>query len=71
MFTNQNWKRGDPNQDGEINAADALLVLQHSVELIQLNAVQQAVTDVDASGSLNALDALYILQHSVGLTRID
>ena len=37
LFTNQNWKRGDPNQDGEINAADALLV---SLALGRANSVE-------------------------------
>ena len=58
---------GDLNYDGATNSNDALLVLQYSVELIQLDYEQLALADVDCSGSINASDALQILQRSVGL----
>lgn len=56
---------GDINADTRINATDALLALQHSVELITLTEKQFDAADVDASGTVNATDALYILQYSV------
>lgn len=56
---------GDINANTRINATDALLALQHSVELITLTEKQFDAADVDASGTVNATDALYILQYSV------
>lgn len=58
---------GDINEDGEKNAADALLALQHSVKLTTLKDGQFSAADVDENGDVNASDALYILQHSVKL----
>lgn len=58
---------GDLDGNGMANASDALMALQHSVQLIELDELQLAVADVDASESVNAADALTILQYSVGL----
>lgn len=58
---------GDINNDGDINAADALMALQHSVRLIKLDEAQSIAADVDGSGQIDASDALYILQYSVRL----
>lgn len=58
---------GDINNDGEINASDALLALQSLVELIDLNETQTAIADVDDDGDVDAADALMILQCSVDL----
>ena len=56
---------GDVNEDGSINAIDALMVLQHSVKLIELVDDQFMAADVDASDRVNSTDALYILMYSV------
>ena len=58
---------GDVNADGQINAADALLVLQQSVKLTQLDAVRKRAANVDFNDAINAADALLILQYSVRL----
>lgn len=58
---------GDINADQTIDASDALLVLQHSVDLIVLNEDEFDISDVDASGVIDATDALCILQYSVKL----
>lgn len=58
---------GDLDGNGMVNASDALMTLQHSVQLIELDEFQLVVADVDASESVNATDALTILQYSVGL----
>lgn len=58
---------GDIDDNGRINAADALLALQHSVNLIRLEGTQAQAADVTRDGKINAADALKILQHSVGL----
>ena len=58
---------GDVNQDGSINSADALLVLQFSVGNIFLNNAQQKAADVNCNNSIDSADALKILQYSVGI----
>lgn len=58
---------GDINDDGDINASDALLALQHSVKLTTLKDNAFTAADVDESGVVDATDALYILQYSVKL----
>ncbi len=58
---------GDLDGNGLINASDALLALQSSVQLTTLSDIQTAVADCDLSGSINASDALTMLQYSVGL----
>lgn len=50
-----------------INASDALLVLQSSVNLVTLSEEENQAADVNADGQVNATDALMILQYSVGL----
>ena len=56
---------GDLDGSGTPDSADALRVLQYSVDLTHLDYEPLALADVDASGSVNASDALQILQHSV------
>lgn len=58
-------KYGDLNHDGTINAADALLVLRHSVKTITLPAQDVIAGDVNADGEVNAMDALLILKRAV------
>jgi hypothetical protein len=55
---------GDPNGDGEIDAVDALFVLNASVLLV---ACQKCICDVDDSGAIASLDALLLLRTAVGL----
>ena len=58
---------GDINHDGKIDAADALLALQHSVKLIKLEGDKAAAADVNHDDKIDASDALKILQKSVDL----
>lgn len=58
---------GDVNGDGNINASDALLALQHSVKLTTLEGDIFTAADVDQNDKVDATDALYILQYSVKL----
>lgn len=57
---------GDINNDGSINSADALTVLQAVVGSIVLTDNEKESADVDKSGSIDSSDALLILQYSVG-----
>lgn len=57
---------GDVNGDGKVDASDALLALQDSVELTQLNEEQRQKADMNGDGKVDASDALAMLQKSVG-----
>ena len=58
---------GDVNDDGKIDASDALEALQHSVELKKLEGDAFTAADVTNDGTVDATDALNILQYSVEL----
>ena len=58
---------GDVNGDGKIDAADAQLILQDTVELKRLTEDQIAHADMDGDGVITPTDALYVLQIEVGL----
>ncbi len=57
-------QRGDVNEDGSINAADARLALQHSSQLNILSGIPLIVADVDGDGRVQATDARLILNYS-------
>ncbi len=63
----QAYTLGDVDADGKINASDALVALQKSVELIELSDTQMMAADVTKDGKINSSDALKILQYSVQL----
>ncbi len=58
---------GDINDDTEVDSADALLLLQHSVNLITLTDSQKAYADMNEDEKYNSSDALLILQKAVGM----
>ena len=58
---------GDVTGDGNVDAADALQVLQHSVGLIALEGNAAKAADVTHDDKIDANDALKILQYSVDL----
>ena len=57
---------GDTDDDGDVDATDALTALQHSVGKIKLSGVPLSCADVNADEKVDATDALLILQYSVG-----
>ena len=57
---------GDLDDDGNINAKDALEVLKAAVGKVNLTEEQKTAADVNKDGDINAKDALEILKHSVG-----
>lgn len=62
---------GDLNRDGRVTAADALLILQQSVGLLDrlpYDPEGDFLADLNFDQELNASDALLALQQSVGLT---
>ena len=61
---------GDVNNDGSIDAADALLVLQHAVgqEGRILTGTYFSAADINKDLVVDAVDALLILKRAAGLT---
>lgn len=55
---------GDVNLDGNINAQDALLVLQHAAKITTLEGEAASNADVTDDASINASDALDILRYA-------
>ena len=56
---------GDMNGDQEINAKDALMILQATVKKITVNANEFRAGDVDGNNKLSAVDALWVLRYTV------
>ena len=61
---------GDANEDGAVNQADTLLVLQEVVELREKPVAgtdRFRMTDTHVNGAIEVGDALFIAQYNVGL----
>ncbi len=58
---------GDIDNNGIVNANDALLVLRAALNLIQLTDAQNTAADVDGNGVINANDALIIVRMALGV----
>lgn len=50
------------------NSADALIIMQHFVGIVNLTGVHLLAADVSADSIVNTLDALYVAQRFVGMT---
>ena len=55
---------GDMNGSGEVDATDALAVLQAATGKISLDEIQRDAADTNGDGKLDANDALLILQYT-------
>lgn len=58
---------GDVDDDGFVNAKDALLVLKHSAKIAVLEEAQMVRADVTKEGNIDAKDALDILKLAAGI----
>ncbi|MBR6548049.1 MAG: leucine-rich repeat protein [Clostridia bacterium] len=61
---------GDVNEDGKVDATDALEILKSIVGKTKFTARQQIVADVDLSGKGDAADALEVLKKVVGKVQL-
>ena len=52
---------GDVNNDGDVNALDAILILRAAVNLTVLSNIQEKVADMNGDGNVDALDAIKVL----------
>ena len=58
---------GDVNNDGVVDAIDALLILRASLQLDTFDAVQTFLGDVDGDAIITSNDALEVLRYSIQL----
>ena len=58
---------GDVNGDGEVDSADAVLILQRSADLIGDNDLSMSAGDVNGDGEVDTADAVLVLQKVAGL----
>lgn len=61
----QAYTLGDVDNNGKINAIDAMMVLQYSVDKITLSNTQMLAANVSGDTKVNGIDAMMILQYSV------
>ena len=59
---------GDLDQNGIVNAADALTVLKIAADLKKPTSAEKTAADVNKDGRVNAADALSILKYAAGLS---
>ena len=58
---------GDANGDGEINTADATVILKSAADMIELSDEQKVAADVDYSGKVDTYDAVLILKYAADM----
>ncbi|MBE6608660.1 MAG: hypothetical protein E7633_08920 [Ruminococcaceae bacterium] len=58
---------GDANNDGEVNAIDAMYILQYDAELIDAEEINLELADVNGDGKVNSIDAMYVLRYDAEL----
>ena len=57
------YQLGDVNQDGNINAKDATLILKYLAKKVTLTDEQKVLADTDKDGKIKASDAVRILKY--------
>ncbi len=62
---------GDVNSDGQVNAADARIVLRASAKLENLSDKKFSLADINGDGKVNASDARIILRIAAKLDSVD
>ena len=57
----------DVNNDGAVNASDAIMIMRYSLGLIVLNEAQGIIADVNGDGTVNASDAIIVMRKVLGI----
>ena len=58
---------GDVDDDIDVTTADAVIILQITIEAIEPNERQKSAADVNANGSITTADATYVLKKAAGI----
>lgn len=58
---------GDVNNDGNVSASDALMILRYSLDIISLTGEQLAAADCNGDNTVNTSDALVLMRYCVGI----
>ena len=58
---------GDIDDDGDIDAVDALYIMRYVIELELFEDLEIEVADINADGVVNASDALFVLRKAMGI----
>ncbi len=58
---------GDVNNDGDVDAGDAMMVMRYVVQLIDLTTSERSAADVNGDGRISAGDAVLLLRYDAGL----
>ena len=61
------YRRGDINYDGAVTAEDALLVMRHTMGLIELSGLEMWLADVNWDDKVDTEDALILLRYVMGV----
>ena len=69
LETEPDLPMGDVNGDGKINYLDAIMVLRHDANIIQLDDSQLKAAEVNGDGKVNYLDAIMILRYEAGIIK--
>ena len=64
---NPSFLLGDVNQNGTVDASDAILVMRYTLQMIDLTDLQLLAGDVNGNGTVDASDAILIMRKVLGL----
>lgn len=70
VFAADGALRGDVDQNGKVNTADARMILRHTVSLDALSEETIIFADVDSDGAVKTADARLSLRMAVGLEEL-
>ncbi|MBO4563358.1 MAG: Ig-like domain-containing protein [Clostridia bacterium] len=58
---------GDVDMDGDVDSADALMILRYAMGVISLTDEQILRAEVDGDGNITSADAIYVLRIALGI----
>ncbi|MBO4563146.1 MAG: hypothetical protein J5772_05995 [Clostridia bacterium] len=59
---------GDADDDGDVDSADALLILRYAMGLVDESQIDLTKSDVDGNGIVDSADALIVLRRTMGVS---
>lgn len=62
--------KGDANSDGMVDLIDYILLQNHILKIIQLNAIQKLAVDVNNDGLITSPDSTYLRDYINGIIQV-